>query len=153
MSENPKHHPFPTHSLTPALRTELAHQLKISGARCIFTDSERLNSTLQAVKAVGLPNSCIVLVENGDQPAKDGDENGFCSMHDLLACAPYSWEVVKDREVLADKYAMPIATSVLFEESRIGQLTMSHSFPSFELGKESPSSTSVVVQRETPKLV
>ncbi|KAG5954372.1 hypothetical protein E4U57_004556 [Claviceps arundinis] len=86
--------------------TELAHQLKISGARCIFTDSERLNSTLQAVKAVGLPNSCIVLVENGDQPAKDGDENGFCSMHDLLACAPYSWEVVKDREVLADKIAV-----------------------------------------------
>ncbi|KAG5937236.1 hypothetical protein E4U53_000047 [Claviceps sorghi] len=84
--------------------TELAHQLKVSGASCIFTDSERLDTALQAAKAVGLPDTSIILMDHGDQWARDAD-HGFCSIHDLLASDPYSWEVVRDRAVLAEKIA------------------------------------------------
>ncbi|KAG5930329.1 hypothetical protein E4U42_002070 [Claviceps africana] len=85
--------------------TELGHQLKVSGARCIFTDSDRLDRTLQAARAVGLPDSSIILVDHGDQSPRDAG-HGFCSIHDLLASEPYSWEVVRDRAVLAEKIAV-----------------------------------------------
>ncbi|KAG5974356.1 hypothetical protein E4U55_008218 [Claviceps digitariae] len=85
--------------------TELAHQLRTSGASCIFTDSERLKTVLQAAEAVGLPKTSIILVDEASQSRND-DGNDFCSLHDLLACKPYAWEVMKDRAVLAEKIAV-----------------------------------------------
>ncbi|KAG5979071.1 hypothetical protein E4U43_006949, partial [Claviceps pusilla] len=83
--------------------TELAHQLGTSEATCIVTDSERLSTALQAVKAAGLSKKSIILVDREGQSRSQDGGNGFCSIHDLLECEPYSWEVVRDGAVLAEK--------------------------------------------------
>ncbi|KAG6021256.1 hypothetical protein E4U41_002546 [Claviceps citrina] len=81
---------------------ELAHQLKTSGASCILTDPERLETAREAARAVGLPDTSIVLVNQGEDQSAN---HGLTSIDDLLACAPYSWEVMTERDVLADRIA------------------------------------------------
>ncbi|KAG6014089.1 hypothetical protein E4U54_005861 [Claviceps lovelessii] len=86
--------------------TELAHQLKTSEATCIVTDSERLNTALQAVRAAGLSKISIILADRDGQSRNRDGGDGFCSIHDLLECEPYSWEVVREGTVLAEKIAV-----------------------------------------------
>jgi 4-coumarate--CoA ligase len=83
---------------TPAKFTELTQHLTISGATCIFTDSERLEAAVEAADAAALPRSSIVLLDDGREPA-------LVDLHriqDFLA-SPHSWEVIKDPQVLTEK--------------------------------------------------
>ncbi|KAG8664419.1 hypothetical protein FPOAC2_13363 [Fusarium poae] len=80
---------------------ELTQHLTISGATCIFTDSERLEAAVEAADAAALPRSSIVLLDDGREPA-------LVDLHriqDFLA-SPHSWEVIKDPQVLTEKVAV-----------------------------------------------
>ncbi|KAG5811138.1 hypothetical protein H9Q74_013707 [Fusarium xylarioides] len=80
---------------------ELTRHLRTSGAKCIFTDLQRLDTAVQAANTVGLPKTSIVLVDqsSGTKPC------GYHGIHDLLDVV-HSWEVIHDAEVLADKTAV-----------------------------------------------
>jgi long-subunit acyl-CoA synthetase (AMP-forming) len=53
---------------------ELEHQLRDSGAKCLFTCVPLLDSALQAAKAVGIPKNRIYLLDVPESiaPKKDG---------------------------------------------------------------------------------
>lgn len=80
------------------ISTELTRQLQTSGATCIFTDRQRLDTAVQAANNVGLPKTSIVIVDQSGETLP----RGYHRIHDLLDVV-YSWEVICDPEVLADK--------------------------------------------------
>ncbi|KAG5743137.1 hypothetical protein H9Q70_014148 [Fusarium xylarioides] len=80
---------------------ELTRHLRTSGAKCIFTDLQRLDTAVQAADAVGLPKTSIVLVDQSSETKPCG----YHVIHDLLDVV-HSWEVIHDAEVLADKTAV-----------------------------------------------
>ncbi|KAI1047190.1 hypothetical protein LB505_011658 [Fusarium chuoi] len=80
---------------------ELTRQLQTSGATCIFTDRQRLDTAVQAANNVGLPKTSIVIVDQSGETLP----RGYHRIHDLLDVV-YSWEVICDPEVLADKVAV-----------------------------------------------
>ncbi|KAF5591936.1 4-coumarate ligase [Fusarium pseudoanthophilum] len=80
---------------------ELTRHLRISGAKCIFTDLQRLDTAVQAANIVRLPRTSIVIVDQ----TSETKPCGYHGIHDLLDVA-FSWEVIHDREVLADKTAV-----------------------------------------------
>ncbi|KAM0541236.1 hypothetical protein ACHAPJ_013324 [Fusarium lateritium] len=82
--------------------SELIHQLTVSGAKCIFTDKQRLDTAKQAAKAVGLPPNSLVLVDSSDSSTMD-DVSSFQS---LLEHGSYSWQTISDIKVLADRPAV-----------------------------------------------
>ncbi|KAF5681400.1 4-coumarate ligase [Fusarium denticulatum] len=80
--------------------SELVNQLQVSGAKCIVTDSPRLEMANKAAKAAGLPPNSLVLIDS-----KDGSSvGGVSSFQSLLGHGTYSWERISDPKVLADKY-------------------------------------------------
>ncbi|KAF4946257.1 hypothetical protein FGADI_11334 [Fusarium gaditjirri] len=82
--------------------SELVNQLTVSGARCIVTDSARLEMAKKAAAAVGLPPSSLVLIDSKDS----GAVGGVSSIHSLLGHGTYSWERISDPKVLADRPAV-----------------------------------------------
>ncbi|KAF5540170.1 4-coumarate ligase [Fusarium mexicanum] len=80
---------------------ELTRHLRTSGAKCIFTDRQRLDTAVQAANTVGLPKTSIVIVDQSNETKPCG----YHGIHDLLDVA-FSWEVIHDAEVLADKTAV-----------------------------------------------
>jgi acyl-CoA synthetase (AMP-forming)/AMP-acid ligase II len=87
--------------------TELVNQLTVSGAKCIVTDSPRLEMAKKAAVAAGLPPSSLVLIDSKDSSAV-GDVSSFQS---LLGYGTYCWERISDPKVLADKYVANVASS------------------------------------------
>ncbi|KAF5707140.1 4-coumarate ligase [Fusarium globosum] len=82
--------------------SELVNQLTVSGAKCIVTDSSRLEMAKKAAKAAGLPHGSLVLIDS-----KDGSSaEGASSFQSLLGHGTYSWERISDPKVLADKPAV-----------------------------------------------
>ncbi|KAF5673678.1 4-coumarate ligase [Fusarium circinatum] len=82
--------------------SELVNQLTVSGAKCIVTDSPRLEMVKKAAKAVGLPPNSLVLIDSKDSSSVDG----VSSFQSLLGHGTYSWERISDPKVLADKPAV-----------------------------------------------
>ncbi|EWG45966.1 hypothetical protein FVEG_15898 [Fusarium verticillioides 7600] len=73
---------------------ELTRHLQTSGAKCIFTDLQRLDTAVQAANIVGLPETSIVLVDQTSETKPYG-YHGIYGLLDVV----YSWEVIHDREV------------------------------------------------------
>ncbi|KAK2471722.1 hypothetical protein H9L39_16713 [Fusarium oxysporum f. sp. albedinis] len=82
--------------------SELVNLLTVSGAKCIVTDSPRLEMAKKAAAAAGLPPSSLVLIDSKDSSAV-GDVSSFQS---LLGYGTYCWERISDPKVLADKPAV-----------------------------------------------
>ncbi|KAF5988644.1 hypothetical protein FBULB1_1377 [Fusarium bulbicola] len=82
--------------------SELVNQLTVSGAKCIFTDSPRLEMAKKAAKAAGLPPNSLVLIDSKDSSSV----YGVSSFQSLLGHGTYSWERISDPKVLADKPAV-----------------------------------------------
>ncbi|EXL41976.1 hypothetical protein FOCG_15334 [Fusarium oxysporum f. sp. radicis-lycopersici 26381] len=82
--------------------SELVNQLTVSGAKCIVTDSPRLEMAKKAAAAAGLPPSSLVLINSKDSSAV----GGVSSFQSLLGYGTYSWERISDPKVLADKPAV-----------------------------------------------
>ncbi|KAK2668931.1 AMP-binding enzyme, C-terminal domain [Fusarium oxysporum f. sp. vasinfectum] len=82
--------------------TELVNQLTVSGAKCIVTDSPRLEMAKKAAEAAGLPPSSLVLIDSKESSAV----GGVSSFQSLLGYGTYSWERISDPKVLADKPAV-----------------------------------------------
>ncbi|KAH7224374.1 uncharacterized protein BKA55DRAFT_599329 [Fusarium redolens] len=82
--------------------SELVNQLTVSGAKCIVTDSPRLEIAKKAATAVGLPSTSLVLIDSKDSSTV----GGVSSFQSLLGYATYSWEKISDPKVLADKPAV-----------------------------------------------
>lgn len=80
------------------ISTELTRHLQTSGATSIFTDRQRLDTAVQAANNVGLPKTSIVIVDQSGKTLA----RGYRRIQDLLDVV-YSWEVICDPEVLADK--------------------------------------------------
>ncbi|QGI70580.1 hypothetical protein CEK26_002915 [Fusarium fujikuroi] len=80
--------------------SELVNQLTVSGAKCIVTDSHRLEMAKKAAKAAGLPSGSLILINSKDSSSVDGAS----SFQSLLGHGTYSWERISDPKVLADKY-------------------------------------------------
>ncbi|KAF5712498.1 4-coumarate ligase [Fusarium mundagurra] len=80
---------------------ELTRHLRTSEAKCIFTDLQRLDTVVQAANTVGLPKTSIVIVDQSCETRLCG----YHGINDLLDVV-YSWEVIHDPEVLADKTAV-----------------------------------------------
>ncbi|KAF5024605.1 hypothetical protein F66182_3368 [Fusarium sp. NRRL 66182] len=82
--------------------SELVHQLTVSGAKCIFTDTLRLDTAKQAARALGLPLSSLVLVDSEDA----NGAFGFPSLQSLLVHGSHPFQVIVDAQALADKPAV-----------------------------------------------
>ncbi|KAL5589330.1 hypothetical protein FOVSG1_011197 [Fusarium oxysporum f. sp. vasinfectum] len=82
--------------------SELVNQLTVSGAKCIVTDSPRLEMAKKAAEAAGLPPGSLVLIDSKDSSAV----GGVSSFQSLLGYGTYSWERISDPQVLADKPAV-----------------------------------------------
>ncbi|ENH69234.1 4-coumarate--CoA ligase [Fusarium oxysporum f. sp. cubense race 1] len=82
--------------------SELVNQLTVSGAKCIVTDSPRLEMAKKAAAAAGLPPSSLVIIDSKDSSAVDG----VSSFQSLLGYGTYSWERISNPKVLADKPAV-----------------------------------------------
>ncbi|KAM0077344.1 hypothetical protein ACKRZS_010648 [Fusarium odoratissimum] len=82
--------------------SELVNQLTVSGAKCIVTDSPRLEMAKKAAAAAGLPPNSLVLIDSKDSSAV----GGVSSFQSLLGYGTYSWERISDPKVLADKPAV-----------------------------------------------
>ncbi|KAI1047034.1 hypothetical protein LB505_013705 [Fusarium chuoi] len=82
--------------------SELVNQLTVSGAKCIVTDSSRLEMAKKAAKAAGLPPGSLILIDSKDGSSVDGAS----SFQSLLGHGTYSWERISDPKVLADKPAV-----------------------------------------------
>ncbi|KAF5250111.1 hypothetical protein FANTH_4664 [Fusarium anthophilum] len=82
--------------------SELVNQLTVSGAKCIVTDSPRLEMAKKAAKAAGLPPNSLVLIDSKDSSSV----YGVSSFQSLLGHGTYSWERISDPKVLADKPAV-----------------------------------------------
>ncbi|KAH7148084.1 hypothetical protein DER46DRAFT_580517 [Fusarium sp. MPI-SDFR-AT-0072] len=82
--------------------SELVNQLTVSGAKCIVTDSPRLEMAKKAANAVGLPPNSLVLIDSKDSSAV----GGVSSFQSLLGYGTYSWERISDPQILADKPAV-----------------------------------------------
>ncbi|KAF5968517.1 4-coumarate ligase [Fusarium coicis] len=80
--------------------SELVNQLTVSGAKCIVTDSPRLEMAKKAAKAVGLPPNSFVLIDSKD----NSSVGGVSSFQSLLGYGTYSWKRISDPKLLADKY-------------------------------------------------
>ncbi|KAI1013688.1 hypothetical protein LB503_010547 [Fusarium chuoi] len=82
--------------------SELVNQLTVSGAKCIVTDSSRLEMAKKAAKAACLPPGSLVLIDSKNGSLVDGSS----SFQSLLGHGTYSWERISDPKVLADKPAV-----------------------------------------------
>ncbi|KAF5624769.1 4-coumarate ligase [Fusarium sp. NRRL 25303] len=82
--------------------SELVNQLTVSGAKCIVTDSSRLEMAKKAAEAAGLPLGSLVLIDSKDGSSVDGAS----SFQSLLGHGTYSWERISDHKALADKPAV-----------------------------------------------
>ncbi|KAJ3539513.1 hypothetical protein NM208_g5459 [Fusarium decemcellulare] len=82
--------------------SELIHQLKTSGAKCIFTDRQRLEAAQEAAKAVGLAPEAIVIVASDGQ----GTNKDIRSLQSLLIHGIHSWTTISDVKMLADRPAV-----------------------------------------------
>lgn len=83
-------------SLATTDDAELSHQLRLSEAKLVFTDAERLPIVKRAVQDVGLPADSVYLLKgNGDAPSVDG----------LLAYGELEWERVNQLEDLKQRLA------------------------------------------------
>ncbi|KAG7003073.1 putative acyl-coenzyme A synthetase [Fusarium oxysporum f. sp. conglutinans] len=82
--------------------SELVNQLTVSGAKCIVTDSPRLEMAKKAAEAAGLPPNSLVLIDSKDSSAV----GGVSSFQSLLGYGTYSWERISNPKVLADKPAV-----------------------------------------------
>ncbi|KAM5368087.1 hypothetical protein ACJZ2D_009691 [Fusarium nematophilum] len=81
---------------------ELVHQLTVSGAKYIFTDSQRLQTAIRAAESVGLDKDRIVLMPGKSESQKEGIRR----MQDLLTRGTYAWEPIRDVEALAERVAV-----------------------------------------------
>ncbi|GAB7349811.1 hypothetical protein MBLNU459_g0520t1 [Dothideomycetes sp. NU459] len=63
---------------------ELEHQLRDSGAKCLFTCLPLLPLSLQAAKAVGLPKERIYLLEVPEAAGGGKDNQGFKTLDDFI---------------------------------------------------------------------
>ncbi|CVL07554.1 related to 4-coumarate--CoA ligase [Fusarium mangiferae] len=82
--------------------SELVNQLTVSGAKCIVTDSSRLEMAKKAAKTAGLPPGSLVLIDSKHGSSVDGAS----SFQSLLGHGTYSWKRISDPKVLADKPAV-----------------------------------------------
>ena len=82
-------------------RAELIHQLNVSGAKCIFTDSQRYSIALQAAESVGLPSQAVYVTDCQELVAEEGS---LQSIESLLAFGSYQWQKIDDIDVLSNKY-------------------------------------------------
>ncbi|KAH6967862.1 hypothetical protein BKA56DRAFT_636576 [Ilyonectria sp. MPI-CAGE-AT-0026] len=82
--------------------SELTHQLNVSGAKCIFTDRQRLEIAIQAATAVGIPRGSIILIDDGVQSKIDD----IRKVKDLLSHGMYQWKILNDVEELSQKTAV-----------------------------------------------
>ncbi|KAF5643025.1 4-coumarate ligase [Fusarium tjaetaba] len=82
--------------------SELVNQLTVSGAKCIVTDSPRLEMAEKAAKAAGLPPNSLVLIDSKGSSSV----HGVSSFQSLLGHGTYSWERISDPKVLANKLAV-----------------------------------------------
>jgi hypothetical protein len=62
------------------IQVELTRHLRTSGAKCIFTDLQRLNTAVQAANIVGLPKTSIVIVDQSSETKPCG----YHGIYDLL---------------------------------------------------------------------
>ncbi|KAF4464080.1 4-coumarate-- ligase [Fusarium albosuccineum] len=76
--------------------------LNTSGAKCIFTDRQRLETAKEAAKTVGLAPEAIVLVASDGQ----GTNEDIRSLQSLLTHGTHSWTTISDVKVLADRPAV-----------------------------------------------
>lgn len=75
---------------------ELSHQLRLSEAKLVFTDAERLPLAKRAAQEVGIsPDSVYLLEGNGKTPSLD----------DLLEHGELTWERMDQLEDLAQRSA------------------------------------------------
>lgn len=75
---------------------ELCHQLRLSEAKLVLTDAERLPLVRRAVQEVGLLLDSVYLLEgNGDAP----------SVEDLLVYGKLEWERLDQLEDLEQRLA------------------------------------------------
>lgn len=75
---------------------ELSHQLRLSEAKLVLTDAERLPLVRRAVQEVGLPLDSVYLLEgNGHAP----------SVEDLLVYGELEWERLDQLEDLEQRLA------------------------------------------------
>ncbi|KAI1036180.1 hypothetical protein LB504_011435 [Fusarium proliferatum] len=82
--------------------SELVNQLTVSGAKCIVTDSSRLEMAKKAAKTAGLPPGSLILIDSKHGSSVDGAS----SFQSLLGHGTYSWKRISDPKVLADKPAV-----------------------------------------------
>lgn len=73
---------------------ELIHQLNVSGAKCIFTDSERLRLAVRAAKSVGIPRTSVFIIDDEKDPQ---------SIRSLLNHGRLQWERLSDFDVLSQR--------------------------------------------------
>lgn len=76
---------------------ELEHQLRLSDAKCIFTDNTRLPVAMQAAQEVGIPKQSIFLVEGESQDSEVRD------MATLFKHGVYGWQGINDFDILSEK--------------------------------------------------
>ncbi|MCQ8780337.1 hypothetical protein NQU49_27445, partial [Escherichia coli] len=72
---------------------ELIHQLKVSSAKFIVTDRERLPVIVEAANAVSIPKESIFLVDADTIPSSI---KGCQSLSVLLAHGERQWERIDD---------------------------------------------------------
>ncbi|KAF3798385.1 Acyl-CoA ligase azaF [Colletotrichum gloeosporioides] len=77
--------------------TELIEQLSLCRAKCVFTDTERLDKVIEAADAIGLPRSSVILLDGEGQAATVG----FRHIRDLFG-EPLAWQVENDTGVLRE---------------------------------------------------
>ncbi|KAH8660220.1 hypothetical protein BX600DRAFT_482197 [Xylariales sp. PMI_506] len=82
---------------------ELVHQLKVSGASCIFTDQNRLKLTLQAARLIGIPASSVIMINSRDQYKEESEVQ---QMESLMNHGIYQWERITDGDILSQRTAV-----------------------------------------------
>lgn len=80
--------------------TELVHQLKVSGARCIFTDKAKLPTVLKATKHLRLQNVSIHLIDDRNGGVTN---TGINTIHKLLNHGEMEWERIHDIDVVSER--------------------------------------------------
>lgn len=94
---------------------ELSHQLRLSEAKFVFTDAERLPLVKRAVQEVGLPAESVYLLEgNGDAP----------SVEDLLVYGKLEWERLDQLEDLERRLAYRSCRPRIYKVDRCSRIAV-----------------------------
>lgn len=87
----------------------MVNQLKVSGARCIFTDNERLPTVLKAAKQLKIGAESIYLINNGTKAAA---EAGVRNLEELLDYGELQWERINDLSVVSERFVSSMISTV-----------------------------------------